>query len=289
MKMAISYGSQLYHFFNFLKLELKQPIDRSIMNFRTGMLIISIDIDVGHRKVALLNEGKNDINVHNYFSEYEVGAIEEKALPFFMNLFDHFYVPTTLAVRGQLFEVGEFALAPMLQRSVKHDIGAHGYFHRSFQTLSHIEAERELNLVSTMMKKFNIVPKSFIFPRNKVAHLNLLEKYGYRCYREYGDFIYDGMYIKKCNRLYDVHPSLHIDQYTNYIFLKGMLNICIHNKLPFHIWFHLWSFGRESKLIEKAIQRIFVPFLKYAEGKIRKGELTFETMVSSINKLEMVD
>jgi hypothetical protein len=280
--MAISFGSQLCHFLNFQKLKLEQPSIR----FERGLLIISIDIDVGHRNVALLNEGKNDHNVHNYLSEYEVGAIEETAIPLFLDLFDHFSVPATLAVRGQLLEVGEWALAAILQTSVKHDIGAHGYSHRSFQDLSLTEAERELNLLSTMMEKVNIFPKSFIFPRNRVAHLNLLEKYGYRCYREYGDFIHDGMYITKRNLLYDVHPSLHIDQYTSHIFLKAMLNICIQSKLPFHVWFHLWSFGKKGKPIQKAIQRIFVPFLEYAEAKANEGVLSFETMFSAVEKLE---
>jgi hypothetical protein len=280
--MAISFGSQFCHFFNFLKLKLKQPSVR----FERGLLIISVDIDVGHRNVALLNEGKNDRNVHNYLSEYEVGVIEETAIPLFLDLFDHFSLPVTLAVRGQLLEVGEFALTPLLKSPVKHEIGAHGYSHRSFQDLSLSEAEKELNLLFTMMKRFSIVPKSFVFPKNRVAHLNLLEKYGYRCYREYGDFVHDGMYIAKRNQLYDVHPSFHIDQYTNYIFLKEMLNICVRNKLPFHVWFHLWSFGKDDKSIQKAIQRIFVPFLKYAEVRVNEGVLASETMFSAIERLE---
>jgi len=83
-----------------------------------------------------------------------------------------------------------------------------------------------------------------------------------------------------------VHPSLHIDQYTNHIFLKAMLNICVQNRLPFHVWFHLWSFGKKKKPIQKAIQRIFVPFLEYAEGKANEGVLSFETMFSAVERLE---
>ena len=277
--LLISFGSQLFHF---LRFRLRQ----SSIKLEKGMLIISIDVDVGHRKLALLNEGKNDANVHNYLSEYEVGAIEEISLPLFMSLFDHFYLPVTLAVRGQLLQLEELPLKSLLHASVKHDIGAHGYTHRSFQDLSLSEAEKELNLLSTMMEKINIIPKSFIFPKNRVAHLNLLEEHGYICYREYGDFIHDGMYIAKVNQLYDVHPSLHIDQYTNHIFLKEMLNVCVENKLPFHVWFHLWSFGKEVKSIKKSIQKIFVPFLEYAEAKVSEGVLTFETMLSSIETVQ---
>jgi len=37
----------------------------------------------------------------------------------------------------------------------------------------------------------------FVFPKNIIAHLDLLEKYRYKCYRSYGNFINDDMYIKK--------------------------------------------------------------------------------------------
>ena len=55
------------------------------MKLGRGMLIISVDVDVGNRKVGLINKGRNDLNVNNYFSEYQVGAIEEMALPLFVN------------------------------------------------------------------------------------------------------------------------------------------------------------------------------------------------------------
>jgi hypothetical protein len=273
--VLISFGSQLFHLLRF-------GLRQSSTKLEKGMLIVSIDVDVGNRKLALLNEGRNDTNVHSCLSEYEVGAIEEVSLPLFMNLFDHFCLPVTLAVRGQLLQLEGSPLGPMLQASVKHDIGAHGYTHRSFQDLSQSEAEQELTLLSRMMAGVKIVPKSFIFPKNRVAHLDLLEKYGYLCYREYGNFIHDGMFIAKRNKLYDVHPSMHIDQYTTHIFLRKMLDICIQNRLPFHVWFHLWSFGREATSIRKSIQRIFVPFLEYAETKVSERALTFETMLSSI-------
>jgi len=277
--MVVTLISQLYHL-------LKYEFEQSSTKFEKGMLIISIDIDVGNRKVGLANESKNDANVHNYLAEYEVGAIEETALPLFVDLFDHFHVPVTFAVRGQLLDVEKAAMAPILKASVKHDIGSHGYSHKSFKGLSRNEAEMELNMTSRIMEKLNIVPKSFVFPKNMVAHLDLLEEYGYKCYREYGDFIRDGMYIEKRGQLYDIHPSLYLDQNTNYIPLKKILDICVHKKLPFHVWFHLWDFGQERRLIQKAIRRIFFPFLGYAKGKANEAELTFETMLSAIERAQ---
>lgn len=281
-KIIVSLGSQLGHSFKFFRLIFKQPR----MNLERGMLIVSIDIDVGNKRVAMRNGGRNDINVHDYLTEYEVGAIEEVALPLFVNLFDHFLMPVTLAVRGQLWDVGEPALDPILRTSVQHDIGAHGYSHRSFQELSVDEADEELNLVSVLMNKYGIVPKSFVFPKNRIGHLNLLEKHGYKCYREIGSLALDDMYIKKNNQLYDVHPSLYIDQYTKPFLLKRMLGICVREKLPFHIWFHLWNFGYEKKSIVRSINKVIVPFLEHAQRKVDEGELAFETMLSSIDNLK---
>lgn len=122
-------------------------------------------------------------------SECEVGQIDEATLPIFLSTFNENQTPVTFAIRGQLTEVNDSILELLLKSSVKHDIEAHGYYYRQFTNLSRIEAENELDLISTGMKKFGIVP-SFVFPSNHVAHLDLLEKYGYNCYRSRGGFIH---------------------------------------------------------------------------------------------------
>ena len=168
--MSISQFSDLFHYITYRGFELKRfPLSE----LKNGMLITSIDLDVGNRKLGIINAGKNDINVNKRFSEYQIGVIEETAIPLFIKLFDELQMPVTIAVRGQLLELGESALAPILESSVKHDMGAHGYSHRSFSDLSYEEAENELKLTASLMKGFGIVPKSFVFPKNRVAHLNL--------------------------------------------------------------------------------------------------------------------
>ena len=96
----------------------------------------------------------------------------------------------------------------------------------------------------------------------------------------------DCMYIEKQGKIYNVHPSLHLDQGTRPIFLKNILDISISRKLPFHVWFHLWSFGETEEAIQKFIKRVFFPFLSYAKIKERSGAVRFETMVSAIDKVE---
>jgi len=279
MSKYVSFFSQLYHF---LAYSIKKPK----MQLDTGIFIISIDVDVGSRELGVINRGKNDVNVHGHFSEYRVGEIEELALPLFVKTFNDFEIPATFAIRGQLTEVNDSILGLLLKSSVKHDIGAHGYYHREFTNLSRSEAENELNMISAGMKKFGIFPRSFVFPKGSVAHLDLLERYGYKCYRGYGDFMNDCMYIEKQGQIYNVHPSLYLDQGTRPIFLKKILDISIARKLPFHVWFHLWNFGETKDATQKIIAKVFLPFFSYAKRKERSDSLCFETMLSAASKVE---
>ncbi|HIH97123.1 MAG TPA: polysaccharide deacetylase family protein, partial [Thermoplasmata archaeon] len=150
----ISLFSQLYHL-------LAYSIRKPKMQLENGMFIISIDVDVGNKELGVINEGKNDANINRYISEYLIGEIEERALPLFVDLFNDFETPVTFAIRGQLTEVNNSILGLLLKSSVKHDIGAHGYYHREFTNLSRNEADNELNMISVGMKKFGINPRSF--------------------------------------------------------------------------------------------------------------------------------
>ena len=275
--------SLVSHFYHFLAYSIKKPK----MQLKDGILIISIDVDVGNKKLGLINKGKNDVNVSSHISEYSVGEIEERALPMFISLFNDFEISVTFAIRGQLTEVADSILEILLKSPVKHDIGAHGYYHKPFKNLSRNEAENELKLISVGMKKFGIVPRSFVFPKNSVAHLDLVEEYGYECYRSKGNFMNDCMHIEKQGRLYNIHPSLYLDQSINSTFLKKILDIAIAKKLPFHIWFHPRNFGETKESMQRTINKLFVPLFKYAKKKEKSGMLTFETMLSSVKKVEI--
>ena len=275
----VSLFSQLYHF---LAYSIKKPK----MQLEKGMFIISVDVDVGSRELGVINEGKNDENLVKHMSEYRVGEIDEVAFHLFLETFNDFEIPVTFAVRGQLTEVNNSILESLLKSSVEHDIGAHGYSHREFSNLTRNEAETELNLISKGMKKFGIIPRSFVFPRGGLAHLDLLERYRYKCYRGVGDFMNDCMCIEKQGRLYNVHPSLYLDRSISSMFLTKILDVAIAKKLPLHIWFHLWNFGETEGSIHKTINKIFFPLLKYVKKKERSGLLDVETMLSATNQVK---
>lgn len=271
--------SQIGHLFIY---SLRRPK----MSLEKGMLIVSTDIDVGSPELGAINKGKRDKDVNIRLSEGQIGKIEELSIPLFLDVFNNFAIPITLAVRGQLTEVNSKVLDALLASDIKHDIGAHGYYHRKFTQLTHNEAEDELRIISAGMKEYGVIPRTFVFPRNCVAHLDLLEKWKYVCYRSNGGLFRDSMYIEKCGQLYNIHPSLFIDQTTNSSLLKKILDISIRNRSPLHMWFHFWNFGEDEKSVSKSIKNLFIPLLGYAKEKQKKGILTFETMISAAQKVE---
>lgn len=272
-------GSQMGHLIRF-------QFDRPEARLERGLLVISVDVDVGNRELARINGGRNDKNVNKYLSEYYVGTLEEIALPLFLDLFDQFETPVTFGCRGQWFEFPNIALDRMLESSTKHDIGTHGFTHRGFVDLSPEEANTELKMILAAIKNHRIVPRSFIFPRNYIMHKEIVAKYGFKCYRGQGNLLKDGLYIRQDGCLWDVHPSLYIDKYTPFSLAKYILDICIEKRVPFHIWFHLWSHGTSARPIQKMLNNFFAPFLHYANLRVKNGELGIETMSSAVQIVE---
>jgi peptidoglycan/xylan/chitin deacetylase (PgdA/CDA1 family) len=271
--------SQMGHFFRY-------SFERPKTSLNKAMLIFSNDVDAGSPNLGVLNESKRDSDVNLNLSEYAVGKIEEMCIPLMLEVFDEFDVKMTFGVRGQLTEVSNKVLELLCDSGVKHDIGAHGYYHRKFSELTCDEAEDELRLISAGFRKYGVTPRTFIFPRNCVAHLDLLEKHNYFCYRGYGSVTKDCMYIEKLGQLYNVHPSIFITRAANLYTLKKILGISVEKRLPFHVWFHFWGLGRDEKSMSKTAAELLIPFFRYAEEKRENGLLTFETMLSAAQKME---
>jgi peptidoglycan/xylan/chitin deacetylase (PgdA/CDA1 family) len=255
-----------------------------VFEFDTASLIVSIDVDVGSEEVGEKNGGSNDRNVHNFLTERAIGRIEEQVVPLLVQAFDEEELPVTFALRGQLAEVENSIVNPILEASTRHDIGAHGYSHKVFTALSEVEVEKELSLISTGMRKFGIMPKSFVFPKNEVSYLPLLEKYGYLSFRGRGEFLRDGMYVKKYGNLFDVHPSLYLGKFYDLSFSKRIIDLAVRLRSPFHMWFHPWNLGNSPEVAAKRVNRVLLPLIRHAKEKKKHGTLQFETMRSIAEK-----
>jgi len=277
LELPNSLFSQLLHLPKF-------AMEMPRLQFPKALLIFSVDIDAGNKRLGLINGGQNDGNVHNYINEYKIGELEEEGCPVLLEAFNSFRVPVTFGIRGQLTGIDSPLIPLILDSPVKHDIGSHGFTHKKFQDMSRKEAEDELKMISIGMNKYGIVPKSFIFPRNSVWHLELLQKFGYECYREFGNLLHDGMYIQRKGLLCDVHPSLYITQNAQVTFLKSLLNIAIEKRTPLHLWCHIWSFGETIAQIKEKIDCVLIEFLRYAKAEEEKNLLQFDTMLSASRK-----
>jgi hypothetical protein len=252
----------------------------------SGVLIISTDVDVGSGLIGLESKGLCNKTIHNYLPESKLGEIEELAIPPFAQLLDDLEIPVTFAIRGRLTEINENMIEFLQSCKVKHDIGAHGYSHKCYTNLSESEAEDELIRISKGMKKYGVEPKSFVFPKNRIAHLSLLEKYGYKSYRGYGGFKYDDLYIEKQGQLYNVHPSFFVGRSRSPQFLKKIIDISVKRRVPCHLWLHPSDLGQNELAIRTSLERFLLPVLSYAKKKEKEGRLRFETMTSVVDTLE---
>jgi peptidoglycan/xylan/chitin deacetylase (PgdA/CDA1 family) len=192
----------------------------------------------------------------------------------------------TFAVRGQLIEVENTVFDQILSSSTEHDIGAHGYYHRCFTSLSRAEAQNELEMISTGFQKIGVRPTSFVFPRDDVSQLDLLERFGYVSYRDRGGLQRDEMFIQRKGKLYDVHPGFHLGATYNPIFLDKIIDIAAARRLPLHMWFHPRDIFETRGSTQKNIEGMLSPLYKYAKKKEKEGTLKFETMQSIVNKIK---
>jgi len=269
-------------FCHLVSLTLKRPRTQ----LECGSLITSIDVDVGSSRLGEKNKGKNDSNVHGYLSERYVGRVEENTVPLLNQFFDDLSIPVTFAVRGQLAEVKNSIFERILDSSIKHEIAAHGYSHRIFTNLSRAEAQEELRMISTGFQKFGVRPTSFVFPKNRVSHLDLLERFEYESYREEGGLRKDGMFVRRKGQLYDIHPGFHLGLTYNPIFLDKMIDIAVTRRLPFHIWFHPRDLFETRGSTQKNIDGVLFPLYSYAKKKEKEGTLRFKTMRSIVNEIK---
>ncbi len=271
--------SQFYHCIAFGASFKRNLIER-------GALIISIDIDVGSAQLGADWNGSCNKEIHNSLPESRLGEIEEAAIPLLAQMFDSLEIPATIAFRGQITETDSCAINVLKDYSVKHDIGAHGYSHKAFTSLTHTQAEEELTKISAGLKKFGVEPKSFIFPKNKVAHLDLLEKYGYKSYRGIAGFRHDKLSVEKVGNIYNVCPGFFLGKSPRPALLYKLIDYSSERNLPCHFWFHPADLGKDAFSLQKRIDRLIFPLLKYAKEKQRKEKLSFETMASIVTKVE---
>ncbi|HJH26326.1 MAG TPA: hypothetical protein C5S37_06005 [Methanophagales archaeon] len=90
--------------------------------------------------------------------------------------------PCTDIQRDPLF-YGKDIIEKILSSSVRHEIGYHSFSHVIFSECIREVAEAEIKEGIKLAKEFGVTLKSFVFPQDKIGHLDILKENGFRIYR----------------------------------------------------------------------------------------------------------
>lgn len=165
----------------------------------TGVVTISLDTEIGW---GMINSGAYD-GLERRLDNARAGIRRLLAL------FDEYRVPATWALVGQLFRdreadgpTVEYDLAPadvsipwdrdwwrapdvidaISDSPVEHDIASHSGSHLVYEGAPRQAVTEDLSLFRSVAEEYEPVT-SFVFPQNKVAHLDAVRDAGFTCYR----------------------------------------------------------------------------------------------------------
>lgn len=190
-----------------------------------------------------------------------------------------------------------------LKKSSYQEIGSHSFSHVIFgdKGCSKRCADSEVLKCLLLAKKEGIKLESFVFPRNKIGHLDVLKKYNFKAFRgAQKNFESKNKIIQLAKFLSPTPPPVYLPKTEQglvnipasmyfisargprrfiprqLIFTKAKLGIdkAIKEKKIFHIWAHLEDFA--EKYSEK--MRTFNEIIDYAKYKRDEGKIEIKTM-----------
>lgn len=223
-------------------------------------------------------------------------------------------IPVTWAIVGKMFEQPKQNFvnndlwygADIIQliKSYKiHEIASHSYSHPVFTELSRKEAREELINCQKISGESGFAFKSFVYPRNKIKYLDLLEKFKYKAYRGHSEpsnklillikfllFAPNSVKISKYGRLVNIPGNYYflsargIRKFipSNFRYFKAKLGIdnAIKDKQLFHLWTHPGDFADQTEILMADFDKI----LKYVSLKRKEGLIDTKTMITISNE-----
>src|SRR6185437_6914178 len=120
---------------------------------------------------------------------------------------------------------------------------------------SKTKAELEVQECVRQAGRWGIEMKSFIFPRNRVGHLDVLKRHGFSCYR-------------------GPEPQWYANQRRTVRRPKAGLNRAVKRNQVFHLWFHPTDLACRKDAMLSGLERIFA----YAAELRSAGKLRVKTM-----------
>lgn len=176
---------------------------------KVGYFLFTLDTELGW--------GTFDKDEYRYKTVSPDGSRERKAIKLLLDILEEFGIIATWAVVGHLFydKCEQCEICPILEWEGKytsfndiyktakplwygadlieillskgqgHEIAFHGYTHKIFDEniMSPKEVKIEIQEWLRVSRRREIIPRSVIFPRDKVGYLDLFKEAGFICYR----------------------------------------------------------------------------------------------------------
>jgi peptidoglycan/xylan/chitin deacetylase (PgdA/CDA1 family) len=203
--------------------------------------------------------------------------------------------PCTDIQRDPLY-YGKDIVENILSNRIEHEIGYHSFSHVVFSECNREVAEAEIKMGNELAKEFGITLKSFVFPENKIGHIDVLKENGFEIYRgsNLGYDLSQSLLIQKfiggiskmiappvepkwMNGIWEIPSSMHFyDPKIKFSVLpraKIGLNWAIKSKKVFHVYLHPQSLLSYSSLKEDLDK-----FLGVVSRKRDEGEIEVRTM-----------
>ena len=218
------------------------------------------------------------------------------------------YLFTNLLKEDPLLFYGRDIIEEIISTRTNHEIGYHSFSHPIFTKINRETAEMEIKKGVELAKKLGINLHSFVFPRNEVAYVDLLKKYGFKIYRGKSIKRYKlkkSFLRQKVNSIIDkivASPVLPIRQNGIWCIPSSIcfydpkvpisllfrskigLKWSIKSKKVFHIFMHPWNL-----LCYKSLQRdltIFLNWLSKEKDKRKIKVMTMSNFAEYLNKLK---
>lgn len=184
---------------------------------------------------------------------------EKRALKLLKTCKDYF-IPTTFAVVGKLFEKYEGFIKKVKQERF-YEVACHSFSHKSYLKLSVKQAEIDIAKSVEIAKKYGINFDSFVFPRNEVCHEKLLLRNGFKNYvfdSKTGRLPIVKPFFDRTTGLTAVPRTMYFNRVSKKDVLKAKIALFKARFFPviFHLWTHLWNLENESFFLQ--LEKIFL-------------------------------
>jgi peptidoglycan/xylan/chitin deacetylase (PgdA/CDA1 family) len=157
------------------------------LKLEQGALLISVDVELAWGFIDILgtNLAMKYIDVISKRSRKNIREV--------LKICENLDVPMTFGFVGKLLLNNKSSntsiwhakdiFQSVLDSRVKHEIACHSFSHIDFSKCTKEEAKRDVSMCKKVMQDLGVNPVSFLYPRNKLGHLDVLEKEGFKIFR----------------------------------------------------------------------------------------------------------